>query len=62
MNCQMPLALARDSALGLNALSIERHVGQIQRKPFRPEHLLNHRQVLGAAAQALLEVTLQPAA
>ena len=61
MNCQTPLALARDSAFGLNALSIERHVRQIERQPFGAEDVLNHRQVLAAALHAFFDEVVQPA-
>ena len=40
----------------------QRHISQIQRKAFGPEDLLDHRQILGAAAQAVLEVALQSTA
>ena len=48
-------ALARDSAFGLERAFDQRHVGEIERQPFGAEDVLNHRQVLAAALQAVLD-------
>ena len=54
-NCQTPLALAFDSALVLNRAFDQRHVGEIERQAFSPEDVLDHRQVLAAAVEAVLD-------
>ena len=37
----------------------QRHVGQVERQPFGPEDVLNHRQVLAAALHAFLDEVVQ---
>ncbi len=61
MNCQTPFALARDSALVLNALSIERHERQVERQTLGTENALDHRQVVAAAVEPFLNEAAKPA-
>ncbi len=46
--------------VGLEAALDDRNVGEIERQPFGAEHRLDHRQVLRAARQALVDVVAQP--
>ena len=61
MNCQTPLAFDARQGVGLERALDQRHVGEVERQPFRAEDVLNHRQVLAAALHAVFDEVVQPA-
>ena len=61
MNCQTPLAFARESAVGLKALSTSGTKARSSGRALGSEHVLNHRQVLRATRQAAGQELAKPA-